>query len=393
MSIEEIIKIKLSIGMIIKNYKEMCFILEEKEKKGKSRLLQIANWERYFKWHKDGQKFIINEVFEMPIDKIDNRGKTENNKAKYLTNIESLILNLLVQGGSLGYGKVFLSKNKILRELKMINNNYAFCKLRLPKLSEFMNIDNEVIKEWYDSTSRMLESNLDSALKNLESQSLIFWSKEITIAKAIPIAEIRNNKISKTKIIDQYDEEIINYDYYATNEVVLQYREGTDDEKRFILYTEKEILKEMGLDNKSQVIACGLWQDFIERVNNILLDKLNIAFYYKSYKILFNLEHVLENIDINDFKLTDFIETIEKKKLNEGIINRIENNAINRQERAKKKKEKIIGKTRDEKIIFRSDDNYINNTNKLSDNLINSNAKDIRSDVKKIKLNNKSVTF
>ena len=149
----------------------------------------------------------------------------------------------------------------------------------------------------------------------------------------------------------------------------------------------------MGLDNKSQVIACGLWQDFIERVNNILLDKLNIAFYYKSYKILFNLEHVLENIDINDFKLTDFIETIEKKKLNEGIINRIENNAINRQERAKKKKEKIIGKTRDEKIIFRSDDNYINNTNKLSDNLINSNAKDIRSDVKKIKLNNKSVTF
>ena len=393
MSIEEIIKIKLSIGMAIKNYREMCFILEEKEKKGKSRLLQIANWERYFKWHKDGQKFIINEVFEMPIDKIDNRGKTENNKAKYLTNIESLILNLLVQGGSLGYGKVFLSKNKILRELKMINNNYAFCKLRLPKLSEFMNIDNEVIKEWYDSTSRMLESNLDSALKNLESQSLIFWSKEITIAKAIPLAEINKNKISKTKVIDQYDEEIINYDYYATNEVVLQYREGTDDEKRFILYTEKEILKEMGLDNKSQVIACGLWQDFIERVNNILLDKLNIAFYYKSYKILFNLEHVLENIDINDFKLTDFIETIEKKKLNEGIINRIENNAINRQERAKKKKEKIIGKTRDEKIIFRSDDNYINNTNKLSDNLINSNAKDIRSDVKKIKLNNKSVTF
>ena len=393
MSIEEIIKIKLSIGMAIKNYREMCFILEEKEKKGKSRLLQIANWERYFKWHKDGQKFIIDEVFEMPIEKIDNRGKTENNKAKYLTNIESLILNLLVQGGSLGYGKVFLSKNKILRELKMINNNYAFCKLRLPKLSEFMNIDNEVIKEWYDSTSRMLESNLDSALKNLESQSLIFWSKEITIAKAIPLAEINKNKISKTKVIDQYDEEIINYDYYATNEVVLQYREGTDDEKRFILYTEKEILKEMGLDNKSQVIACGLWQDFIERVNNILLDKLNIAFYYKSYKILFNLEHVLENIDINDFKLTDFIETIEKKKLNEGIINRIENNAINRQERAKKKKEKIIGKTRDEKIIFRSDNNYINNTNKLSDNLINSNAKDIRNNVKKIKLNNKSVTF
>ena len=174
MNFENIVKLKLSIGIAIKNYKEMCSILGEKEKKGKSRLLQIANWERYFKWHKDGQKFIIDEVFEMPIEKIDNRGKTENNKAKYLTNIEKLILNLLVQGGSLGYGKIFLSKSKILKELKMINDNYSFCKLRLPKLSEFMNIDKEVIQEWYDSTSRMLESNLDSALKNLESQSLIF---------------------------------------------------------------------------------------------------------------------------------------------------------------------------------------------------------------------------
>jgi len=89
MSIEEIIKIKLSIGMAIKNYKEMCILLEEKEKKGKSRLLQIANWERYFKWHKDGQKFIIDEVFEMPIEKIDNRGISKgsrNNNRKYFPN-------------------------------------------------------------------------------------------------------------------------------------------------------------------------------------------------------------------------------------------------------------------------------------------------------------------
>jgi len=387
MSIEEIIKIKLSIGMAIKNYKEMCVLLEEKEKKGKSRLLQIANWERYFKWHKDGQKFIIDEVFEMPIEKIDNRGKTENNKAKYLTNIEKLVLNLLVQGGSLGYGKIFLSKSKILKELKMINDNYSFCKLRLPKLSEFMNIDKEVIQEWYDSTSRMLENNLDSALKNLESQSLIFWSKEITVAKAIPIAEINKPKVSKTKTVDQYDEEIINYDYFATNKVVLRYREGTDDEKRFILYTEKEVLKEMGFDNKSQIIACGKWQDFIENVNNILLDKLNIAFYYKSYKIIFNIEHILEEtIEIDDFKLDKIDQSIEKGKLNRDIIERIENNTTNRHERAKKAISKILGKPKNNTVLFRSKDNYIDNNNKLNDNLINSNAKDIKNDVKKIKL-------
>lgn len=391
MNFKDVVKEKLSVGTKIKNYKVMCSILNQEEKKGKSRTLQMLDWERYFKWHKEGQKFIIDEVFEVPIEKVNNRGKSKgsrnNNQAEYINNIEKLILNLLAQGSCLGYGKVLLSKSKMLKELKMINDNYTFCKLRIPKLSEFTNIDKETIQDWFDSTWRMLETNLDTALKKLNSQSLVFWSKEITVAKAIPIAELTENKISKHKIINEYNEETINYEYYTSKDVMLQFREGTDKEKRFILYTEKEVLKEMNFDNKSQVVTCGKWQDFIERVNDILLDKLNIAFYYKSYKILFNKEHILEKaIEINDFKLSEIDEITEKSFLNKSVVQRIENNAINRHERAKKEKDNILSSRTKSKVVdFRSKDSYIDSTKELNNKLIDYNMRDITNHVRKIK--------
>ncbi len=385
---EKIVKDKLESGMSIKNYKAMCEILEQEEKKlGNSRYGQLKDWERYFNWEKTGHKFYIKEVYDVPKEKVDNRGKNKNsrnNRTKYLNNIENLVLNLLAQGSYLGYGKVFLSKSKMLKELEMINENYMFCKMRMPKLSEFMDIDINVVKDWFDSTSKMLEGNLDSALNRLKSQCLVLWSKEITIAKVIT----DNGKILKDKIVDEYDEEIISYSYHADKNVALQYREGTEDEKRFILHTERVILEEMNFKNKGEIIVCGRWDEFIERVNNVLLDKMDIAFYYKSYKILFNRDHILEKaIEIEDFKLSEFEEVVQKDNLNKGVLSRTSGNAFNRHKRAKEEKDKIIGESHNNVIEFRSKDNYMDNTKKLNDNLIKPSAKDIRNSVKQTKFN------
>jgi hypothetical protein len=65
---------KLEIGMVIKNYKGMCELLGEKIKGGgQSKQLQLKDFERFFKYHKEGQKFIIDEVYDAPIEKINNR--------------------------------------------------------------------------------------------------------------------------------------------------------------------------------------------------------------------------------------------------------------------------------------------------------------------------------
>jgi hypothetical protein len=67
-------KIKnLEVKQTIKNYKELCNILNEKVKSGKSKQLQLKDFERYFKYHKEGNKFIIDQIYNKPKKKINNR--------------------------------------------------------------------------------------------------------------------------------------------------------------------------------------------------------------------------------------------------------------------------------------------------------------------------------
>ncbi|KGI37933.1 hypothetical protein DP149_10150 [Clostridium tetani] len=386
----------LKTGMVLKNYKELCETLEEKVKSGKSKRLQLKDWERYFEWEKEGYKFIITEIYDKPKKKIDGRkvgntGKNPNSygnaKAEYIGNIQKLVLDLLAQDtNDLSYGRVFLSKNQLLRALKMINDNYAFCKQRIHKLSKFIKIDKETVEEWYDSTSSMLERNLEVALKELEKQSLIFWSREITVAEAQSVAEMENlGEIIKTTKTDVYGEEILNYEYYADNTVILKHREATDKEKRFILRTEREVLKEMQCKNKAEVILKGVWSNFIEKVNNTILKELNIAFYYKSYKILFNGEHISEAIDdFEIFELDYYARIEEQQQLNKCVDDKIYTNAKRRHQKAKN--ENILGKIhKDAKINRRAAEDYIKNNKELNKNLIDAKARDIKDLVKKTK--------
>ena len=62
--------------MVVKNYKEMCKLLEEKEKSGgDSKKCQLKNWKRFFTWENQGQKFIIKEIYDEPLQKEDGRSK------------------------------------------------------------------------------------------------------------------------------------------------------------------------------------------------------------------------------------------------------------------------------------------------------------------------------
>ena len=52
----------IKAGMVIKNYKELCLLLDEKVKGGESKKAQLREFERFVKYHKDGNKIIVDEV-------------------------------------------------------------------------------------------------------------------------------------------------------------------------------------------------------------------------------------------------------------------------------------------------------------------------------------------
>lgn len=63
----------LSEGLIIKNYKELCSILEIKVEAGNSKKAQLKELERFVKYHKQGNKFIIDEIYFNIKEKVDMR--------------------------------------------------------------------------------------------------------------------------------------------------------------------------------------------------------------------------------------------------------------------------------------------------------------------------------
>ena len=56
----------IATGEVFKNYSALCTALDEPQKTGKSKQLQLLDWQRYFAYEKQGHKFIITEIFEEP---------------------------------------------------------------------------------------------------------------------------------------------------------------------------------------------------------------------------------------------------------------------------------------------------------------------------------------
>lgn len=72
---------KLYVGLILKNYKDLCNFLEIQLKKGtNSRDAQFKELSRYCMLEKNGHQIIIKEIYDTPLPKIDSRGKDPNSR-------------------------------------------------------------------------------------------------------------------------------------------------------------------------------------------------------------------------------------------------------------------------------------------------------------------------
>lgn len=53
----------LKEGMIIKNYNDLCSILDTPKKQGNSKISQLKDLERYCEFHKEGNKFVVDDIY------------------------------------------------------------------------------------------------------------------------------------------------------------------------------------------------------------------------------------------------------------------------------------------------------------------------------------------
>ena len=95
---------KIEEGMLIKNYKELCELLNLKITTGKSKQIQMREIERYMDLLKDGNSYVVLEIYDKPIP--------STVSSKYTKFIQNILLYYLSKQD---VPVIYINKNELIR--------------------------------------------------------------------------------------------------------------------------------------------------------------------------------------------------------------------------------------------------------------------------------------
>lgn len=299
--------------LIIKNYKEMCKILDEEEKTSNSKKAQQKEWKRYFDFSKEGQKYLIYEIYEKPLPKnmyinpIDTLNELliceriiehmENPKYKdkrYVVSMTGLAYDLGYINDIFKQGyehpnqlidEIF-EKPKITESIekrgKQLSKYDIGNKYKLRKLQE------NVVYDCYNIIPRRYKDRITKTLKRLEQEfvinvSIINFGTFIEPNKNEPIIEYKT---------DQYGDKHVEYRY----KTIEDFRELTDEEDNLVQTIKNELLKKYECENIHDLYK----KKKIDKFNNELQKELlqcGIASVKKCYVLAFAKDYIYEKRD------------------------------------------------------------------------------------------------
>ena len=196
---------------IYKNFRELCEELNWKVGTGKQKKLQLEELSRLCNWHKEGNKIVIDEIFEVAKEKVDgrinnggnstkstkeddkraNNGNNGHSTSKYEM-IDTLIYNQLS-----GFERTF-TKSKLIR--------IAGLYISKDTIIDSCNVESEYsvndFLEVYNSTINKL---IDTSLERMSKNNIIEYSKVIVIDNSASVVNM-NSKVYK--IIENIENEI-----------------------------------------------------------------------------------------------------------------------------------------------------------------------------------------
>lgn len=341
--------------MEIKNYKELCALLEIDSCTGgnvkKAQLKEIA---RYISYVKQGHKFIVNEVYKIPLP-------PDNNITKYIPIIEKLILHIIITNAQEGI--LYINKSKLYEMLKMINNRYTSMKYHKMQISKKYDIDKEIVTDFYNTSDDLLERNVEQALKSLERQSLIKFNTVYSVCEIQ--AKNIHNKVAIIQDTDEYGDMTSKAEIQSFNKVDRKHRQATEKETGIILRLQRDMLKRLDCHTMNDVYSRGLMNEFYKPIKEYLLDNHSIEYYYSSYEMIFNMDHVNEAYqDIELYMLDEESYYISSSLLNIKIGDKLETMAINRTNKAKE----IVSPNQIQ--VIRKESKYIDDIRLLIDKLV-----------------------
>lgn len=283
--------------------------------RGNTKKANLKNLERFCEWKKEGQKFVITNVFDNPKKRLDKR--SDGNNMIYVKLIETILLDYFIQQDQCSLD---FTKKQLWEALGMINQQFLKNDGNPSFVTELQEIDDRV-RQWhidkaYDSSRKKLNDITKAALKSLQRRKLIEYRDNVLVA--------HEGK--------EYFEVTRNYQIER------------------VLQCEKEALNDLGCKNLREVIYNSNPDISLEKYYEIrnckLKERIGFDFVFRRYSIVCNRKFLDQGIEEN-------IVELNKKLLNGKIIDSLDKQALKDYARNREAFQK--GETK-----FRYPDYYVN---------------------------------
>lgn len=263
------------IGQEIKNYKELCHLLGVKPVGGKSKQLQLEEFKRHFRWHKQGHKIIIDEVYST------SKAKNVAPRVQDVFVVDKDITNNLLK---LVVSSCIKAHNIPLSEQVYTNVNqrttFAMTEMELLSAVGIVNSTGKLLnnKRYRQLVAYKNKLDIDMfdiatyrSLKNVKN-SLTKALDELHNARLIThrnVIEIVSNP--KEFGVFEYDDngEILETSYSKENRFI-----ATREQQDFISYITREVLNDYGCSNMRQMYnKVKDVSEFYDSVNQAIRDE------------------------------------------------------------------------------------------------------------------------
>ncbi len=203
---------RICVGTEVKNYKAMCEVLGCVPCKGSGndKRSQLRNWERYFRWRREGHKYIVTEIYDVPLPYVDGRSLREG---VYLGHIEALTVRLLA---SCRNNRLYCLKNDLYAMLGFVNGNYEDLRLRHSDIIENAVRSGEMtsydVDDFRIRTAAKLNKILFTALNSMQKRNIIDYRTEYVIFRSDPASHMLYKDtadVRETSIIEDAQAEIL----------------------------------------------------------------------------------------------------------------------------------------------------------------------------------------
>lgn len=287
-----------------KNYKELCVAMGWHPTTGTAKKAQFKELERLCEYHKEGNKIIIDNIFDIPKEKIDNRGA----KGKFQEQVAMSILSVILTNYKvLDNGEIealYYTKYSLIKKINLANEKL------FNRDDDITGISSIEVRSYKNRAIDFCYEALESGLKYLEKKNICLVKNCTFVIYENQKSENLNDTFST--LLLGFEQEVllelgkskflaIKNDTYSDvkNEVIKRYNEFTEDNiidysscikilctKKYIDDFRLKVLKKSKLE-----IDKELWEAtnkaLISRIENAINKKgENARIAYENYKIL-----------------------------------------------------------------------------------------------------------